>query len=305
MTLRARLLRPRVFVPSLIVSAVLLYLLAALALVYMSAQPEARKPFEQRPEDFGVQYEDVTFSPRGGDLKLRGWLMPGSPGAPFLIFVHGINSQRTNSRATELAARLVKESGYNVLMFDLRAHGVSEGDRVTAGQLERFDVLGAYDFVLGRGARPGRIGLIGQSYGAGIAIMAASKEPGIAAIVADSPFSSVEDKAAREVAIRTPMPEWSVSLLKPAVRLFASLLYGIHLSDLSPEHDVSKLSYPILVIHGEADSRTPVSQGRRVYAAAPAGSELWTPPGVEHTQAFSTFPDEYVRRVKAYLESRF
>jgi pimeloyl-ACP methyl ester carboxylesterase len=270
-------------------------------MVYEATEPAPPRPFEAQPADYGLVYEDVSFTPRDGQLQLRGWLMAGLNGAPYLIFVHGIDSQRTNAGATELAARLVREAGYSVLMFDLRAHGASEGDHVTAGDLERYDVLGAYDFLLSRGAQPGRIGLVGQSYGAGIAIMAAALEPGIAAVVADSPFSSVEAKAAHEIALRTPIPEWSVPIFLPPARLFAGLLYGIELGELSPERDVSGLAYPVLLIHGEADTRTPVWQARRVYEAAPPGSQLWTLPGVAHTGAFPAHPDEYLQRVLSYL----
>lgn len=283
----------------------LLYLVLAWFLVYSSTRAEKRKPFEQFPQDFGLQFEEVTFTPRDGSLKLSGWLMPGAPDAPWLIFVHGINSQRTNAKAVELASRLVTDDGYNVLMFDLRAHGTSEGDSVTAGQKERYDVLGAYDFAVSRGAVPGRIGLVGQSYGAGLAIMAASLEPGVVAVVADSPFSSVEEKAAVEVAIRTPIPEWAVSVFMPASRVFADLLYGIELGNLQPVKDVAQLQYPVLIVHGEADTRTPVSQGRKIYENAPPGSEIWTPPGVEHTKAFEMLPDKYLEHVRAYFGARF
>ena len=302
---RRSLLRIRVILPAVLLLALALYLLVALAMVYEATRPGQRQPFDAYPNDFALAYEDVSFTPRNGHLKLEGWLLTGSPGSPYLIFVHGIDSQRSGADAVELASRLVNEAGYNVLLFDLRAHGTSEGNRVTAGELERYDVLGAYDFLLSRGAEPGQVGLIGRSYGAGIAIMAAALEPGIAAVVADSTFSSVEDKAAHEIALRTPMPKALVPIFTPPARLLANLLYGIDLGDLKPERDVARLQYPVLIIHGEADTRTPVPQGRRVYAAAPDGSELWTPPGVEHTQAFRTYPDEYVQRVEAYLGSRF
>src|SRR5262245_48607938 len=113
-------------VPFAMLMLVVLYLVAAFFMVYAATKPQARKPFEQRPEDFNLAYEEVSFKPRGGDLTLRGWFLPGQPESPWLIFVHGINSQRTNSKAVELAARLVVESGYNVLIFDLRAHGTSD-----------------------------------------------------------------------------------------------------------------------------------------------------------------------------------
>jgi pimeloyl-ACP methyl ester carboxylesterase len=292
-------------VPFAMLSLVGLYLVFAFVMVYAATQPQARKPFEQRPEDFGLVYEDVMFKPRGSDLTLRGWFLPGQPEAPFLIFVHGINSQRTNAKALELASRLVIEQGYNVLMFDLRAHGESDGTRVTAGEKERYDVLGAYDYALTRGAQPGRIGLVGQSYGGGIAIMAAAKEPGIVAVVADSAFANVQDKASREIAIRTPIPEWAVSVFMPAANVFGNIVYGINIDDLSPEKDVARLKYPVLLIHGTADTRTPVSHSQRIFAKAPQGSDLWTPEGVEHTKAFEVHPDEYIQRVGDYLSPRF
>jgi pimeloyl-ACP methyl ester carboxylesterase len=300
-----RLLRLKVIFPVLLIVAFVAYLLVALIMVNEVTTPDARKPFDAHPADFGLTYEDVAFTPRNGDLKLEGWLITGSPRSPYLIFLHGIGSQRTDAEAVALASRLVHEAGYNVLLFDFRAHGASEGDRVTAGERERDDVLGAYDFLVNRGAAPGRVGLLGRCYGAGIALMAAALEPGISAVVADSTFASVEDRAAHEIGMRTPIPEALAPAFMPPARLFAKVLYGIDLSDLDPEHDVATLAYPVFIIHGEADTRIPISQARRVHAAAPAGSEIWTLPGVEHAQAFPTHPDEYAQRVRAYLASRF
>jgi pimeloyl-ACP methyl ester carboxylesterase len=299
-----RLLRLRVILPTAFLLVLALYLLVAFVMVYQATRPEERKPFEAHPADLGLSYEDVSFAPRNGELKLQGWLLNGSPGSPHLIFVHGLGSQRTDTQSLDLAARLVRNEGYSVLLFDLRAHGTSEGDRITAGQLERDDVLGAYDFLLSRGAQPGRVGLRGLCYGAGIAIMAAAQEPGIAAVVADSAFASVEARAAHEIARRTPIPESLAPAFMPPARLFADLVYGINLGELKPERDVSRLGYPVLIIHGEADTRIPFSQAQRVYAASPAGSEIWALPEVEHAQAFPTEPEDYLRRVEAYFASR-
>jgi pimeloyl-ACP methyl ester carboxylesterase len=196
-------------------------------------------------------------------------------------------------------------AGYNVLVFDLRGHGTSDGARVSGGYFERDDVLGAYDFLLSRGAEPGRVGLVGRSMGAGIAIMAAALEPGIAAVVADSPYAEVDDVIAQETARQTPAPRWLVPVFLPGARLFADALYGIDLEALAPERDVQRLTYPVYLIHGEADTRIPVSESYRVLAHAPRGSALWTLPGVEHVDAFREQPDEYTRRVLAYLGSRF
>lgn len=299
-----RILRPQVSLPALLLLALAAYVLVALAMVCGATGAE-REPLEAHPNDFGLAYEDVRFTPRDGELRLDGWLLLGADGGPYLIFVHGIGSQRTGENVLALAARLVQEGGYNVLLFDLRAHGLSEGSRVTAGDSERDDVLGAYDFLLGRGAEPRRVGVLGFSFGAGLAVMAAALEPGIAAVVADSPFADVRDLISQETARKTPFPKAAVPVFLPAASLLAHLLYDIDLGSLKPERDASRLEYSILVVHGEDDTRIPTSHGRRVHAGAPPGSELWILPGVEHVEAFETEPDEYVRRVLDYLAQRF
>ena len=65
------------------------------------------------------------------------------------------------------------------------------------------------------------------------------------------------------------------------------------------------LPYPILVIHGTGDSRIPYQQGQRVQQGAPTGSSIWLVPDVDHVDAFATHPEEYVERVREYLDDRF
>lgn len=282
----------------------LAYFGLALVAVQAALQPD-RWPFEAQPSDYGLASQDVTFNPRGdSSLTLRGWLLPGSADAPYLIFIHGRGGQRTSDGALDLASRLV-HSGYNVLVFDLRGQGTSDGDRITGGYFERDDVLGAYDFLLTRGAQPGRVGLVGRSMGAGIAIMAAAEEPGVSAVVADSPYADVDDVIADETARDTPAPKWLVPIFLPPARLIADHLYGIDLEALVPERDVERLAFPIYIVHGEADTRIPVSQAYEVLDHAPRGSQLWTLPGVDHVGAFRARPDEYTQRVLAYLDGRF
>ena len=54
-----------------------------------------------------------------------------------------------------------------------------------------------------------------------------------------------------------------------------------------------------------ADERIPWRQGQRVASAAETGSSIWLVPGVDHVDAFLTHPDEYVKRVSEYFDSRF
>ena len=262
-----------------------------------------RDPQEDDPSNYGLVFEDVEFPSRRGDLMLSGWYLPGEDPGPHLIFVHGIGSVRSGDNAVELAARMV-ELGYNVLMFDLRGHGSSEGDKVSGGYFERWDVLGAFDYLVERGVDPGSTGLMGFSMGAATSIMAAAEEPRITALAADSPYADASDLIARESARKTPLPLWLMPIFIPTAKLMAKGIYGIDIGELAPERAVARLKYPILVIHGTGDQRIPWEQGQRVAKAAEEGSFLWLLPDVDHVDAFMTYPEEYVERVTDYLDAR-
>ena len=265
-----------------------------------------RSPLEGHPTEYGLPYENVAFSPRGDewdDIVLRGWLIEKGKDELTLMLIHGLNRNRTGDNALELARRLF-DRGFNVLLFDIRGHGESSGDRLSAGYFERWDILGAYDFLVQRGVPPEGVGLLGWSLGAGTALLAAAEEPGIKAVVSDSSFADVHDLIAQETARATVFPQWAVPVFVPGMKVIARVLYGIDVGAVVPEKAAGTLGYPILVIHGGEDSRVPVEQSVRIYTSASAGSELWLVHGSDHADAVVDAPDEYVERVDAYFHSR-
>src|SRR3712207_9094850 len=62
-------------------------------------------------------------------------------------------------------ALVYHQAGFNVLMLDLRAHGGSEGERVTLGYREVRDVRGALSWLGERGYDPENVVLHGWSMG--------------------------------------------------------------------------------------------------------------------------------------------
>ena len=165
-------------------------------------------------------------------------------------------------------------------------------------------MLGAFDFVVSRGAAPDSIGVLGRSLGAGTVLLAAAKEPRIQALVANSPYADSTDLIAKEIALKSPIPEWLAPIFMPGTTLLANVLYGIDIGDLKPVEAVTSLGYRILVMHGTADERIPFEHGRRVHQAAHPDSQFWITTGLEHVKAFSTYPDEYVERVATYFNER-
>ena len=150
---------------------------------------QERMPVSGHPMQLGLPWEDVAFPSRGDAVPLVGWYLPAPGDSRSVIVLQGTDQHRNDPaiRALELGRDLV-DRRFSVLLFDLRARGESGGNRSSEGDREQWDLLGAIDYVEARGIPVGRIGLLGFSLGAGVAILVAAQEPRIPAIVSDSGF---------------------------------------------------------------------------------------------------------------------
>ena len=201
-------------------------------------------------------------------------------------------------------AALLFGRGYDSLMFDLRAHGLSEGDNSTYGHQERWDVLGAFDYLVDSGVEEEHIAVLGVSMGAGASLIAVEEEPRVRALIVDGPYANASELVNREAARRTPLPQWIMPIFNPTIKIMGGGIYGVDIGALKPEESAQNIMMPILVIHGDGDERVPVEHGIRIHQKARPGSQIWVVSGVEHAAAFENHPAEYVDRVIAYLESR-
>jgi len=146
-----------------------------------------RSTFRSSPAEIGLAWEDVGFrTPDGVDI--RAWFLPAAPdpttARATLILGHGFGASRHVD--LRFPAFLVP-AGYNVLMPDFRAHGESGGTQSSVGYLEHRDVQAAVAYLQARGLT--RIGIMGFSMGAVVAIISAALCPAIAGAIADSGYA--------------------------------------------------------------------------------------------------------------------
>jgi fermentation-respiration switch protein FrsA (DUF1100 family) len=258
-----------------------------------------RVPVDESPAGMGLKYETIEFPSRDDALTLRGWYLPSDSSERIVIMVHGGEMHRADPSIDILgiAAGMV-EHDFNVLMFDLRGHGESEGDRMSAGYHERKDLLGAIDFAKGRGFES--IGVLGFSMGAATALMTAAESNDIDGIVSDSCFADLADIMGREFKARSGFPEFFLSPVLGMVKL----IYNVDFRDVKPVESVSQISMtPILFIHGAEDTFVPLEHAHRLKEASHnPENELWIAPGAEHVRAYVTSPAEYISRTTAFLD---
>lgn len=283
---------------------------------------EAPKLIVKTPASMGLRFADVSFPSRDDQISLKGWLIPGVlPDGRLtvdrmIVAVHGTRTNREspNDHLMELTGALAR-NGFGVLGFDMRGMGESPPAPLSMGNLEQRDVLGAVDFLrsgqlpfpeLGR---PRVIGGLGISMGAATLLLAAAREPAIAAVVSDSAYAEVVPILEREIAKRKVAPIGRVpGVLAPSALVMARLLYGVDFFAARPVATVARIApRPLFLIHGTADDYVPINNFRELNAAATSvpGAHVttWIVPNARHAQAFKNTGAVYVTRVVAFFDA--
>ncbi len=248
------------------------------------------------PADVGIaHYEELRLTTADG-LKLAAWYIPPKNGA-VVICIHGLGVNR--GQFLEEAAFLHRK-GFGVLLLDLRNHGASEGTKTTFGLDEARDVAAAVAFIRQREGPTMPIAAFGHSLGAVTAILAAVQMPEIRAVIAVSPFASLESNINEGVRVLTGLdPRY----FAPQILFFGQLQAGVEISTVRPVEVIGKLSpRPVLLIHGAKDDLLPARNSLELYAAAGEPKELVIYPGVGHGGFIFQEPKLYPKKVGAFLE---
>lgn len=260
-----------------------------------------RQAPEVAASSIAASYEDVSFVTSDG-LTLRGWYFPSSRERA-VVMVHGKDAPRVDGKGRgDAIARLLLANGYDVLLFDLRGHGASDGDRFSLGAHERKDVAAAVDHLVARGIPERRVGVLGFSMGAGTALQSLALRPGVGAVVADSAYASGRVAVEELAPSVTGLP----TAFTPGVIVAAKLFFGVDVDRAEPAAIVrASPDRAFLFIHCTDDRTVYLHHGSDLRAAsAHPATELWIASGCGHVGAFAKYPDEYGRRLLAFLSAQ-
>jgi len=261
----------------------------------------ARQQVAFSPAVVGLGYKPVTFSSRAGNLTLRGWLIESPANRQTIIFSHGYGKNRLQDDVPVLpVVQVLVNHGFNVLLFDLRDCGESDGTQTTLGQYETADLLGAVDYVRSKSELSRKITLYGFSMGAATAIMAASQDAEITAVIADSPYADLKSYLEKNLSVWTNLPAIPFN---QSILLIVPPLTGVDIEKVSPVRAVRQLdSRPLLLIHGEADVDVPIENSELLQQAYPA-AVLVRVPYARHVKSFATDEERYLQEVILFLDT--
>lgn len=249
--------------------------------------PDARD--RGSPAEARLDYEDAAFRTADG-VTLHGWYLP-TPARPARGTVLHLHGNAANISGHWPFVGWLPAAGYNVLTFDYRGFGRSGGKVTREGTI--FDAEAALDYLRGRQDVAGqRVILFGQSIGATIAAVIASRRHGqIAAVVMDSAFTGYRDIAAHHI------------YRNPAMLLIAWWFpFGVSKSLDAIDHVPLISPTPILFMHGTADRIVPPAMSQRLYEAAREPKEIWLIEGMDHMEVWEEKLPEASRRLDKFVQ---
>ncbi|MCA0384487.1 MAG: alpha/beta hydrolase [Firmicutes bacterium] len=268
---------------------------------------ESKAPINSVSDKSGVEWlEEVGYDvwqiQSEDGLALRGYYIPAREKTEkTVILAHGYSVDAT--WMSDLAKAYHESFGFNVLMPDARAHGMSEGKYIGFGWMERIDYQLWIQRVISNGAGDARIVLHGVSMGAATVMMTSGEvlPSQVKAVIADCGYTSAYEQLKFRYQVEYAFPDW---IALPGTNLLTKWRLGYDFTEASTIKQVKKNRLPMMFIHGEADTYVPYKMVFALYDACHTPKVLYTVPGAGHAKAFETAPESYMLQVKQFLEGR-
>ncbi len=263
-------------------------LLAAALSLWISgcdAPPTPTAPTSSQPPVAAGRHE---VSLTGAGVVLGGILFrpEGPEPRPAVVVLHGWLAAGTNGAATvEARARRYADAGYVALALALRGWPPS-GGADDCGLRQPDDVGAAIGWLRRQpGVIADRIGMIGFSQGGQVALLTAAANAGVRAVVAYYPVTDVARW--KTTTTNADIPGYITAVCEPG---------GVDAR--SPLLRAREIAAPVLLVHGDMDTRVPTEQSTLVHQARMAAgrpTELFLVPGAQH--GFSAAEEAVARPV--------
>ena len=275
--------------------AAMLFCLGAYFCAFSITGRQPQKDYDT-PGKYHLEYQETSFITEDG-IPLRGWWLPSPGSTRTIVFLHGYAGSCNPDLKYAPDFHL---HGFNLLLFDFRAHGRSGGKITSVGALETRDCKAAVEFAVQRGSRS--IGLLGFSMGGRVAILSAPDLEKVKAVISDGGPARFTTALAGKMKLKR-MPGFLSVILAYFLEFGMCLRCRKNLFSCEPLHQAHRLkAIPFLFIHGGQDPYTTLKEVNQMAASAGEKAEVWYIPRAGHRNADQILEDKYNKRIIAFFE---
>ncbi|HVM49838.1 MAG TPA: alpha/beta fold hydrolase [Candidatus Acidoferrum sp.] len=247
------------------------------------------------PACVGPQCRSLSLPGTNG-IRLGAWYCPGQTNETLVILFHGYIGEKSG---TSKQAKALLELGCSVLLVDFRGSGDSSASYTTVGYAEAEDVAAAVRYA--REHLPhSKLILYGESMGAAAVLRAVHccdvRADGIIAeAVFDRMLTTVEHRFQLLGVPSFPGAELLV--------FWGGRQFGFNGFRHNPVDYAASVTCPILFLHGAADNRAHVEEGRHVFAAVPGPKSFVEFPALGHAAAVARYREKWKAIVGQFLRA--
>ena len=230
------------------------------------------------------------------NITLSGLLILREGAKRNIIICHGYRMAK--ERLINFASMVHND---NLLFFDFRAHGQSEGTCVTFGFNEKMDVAAAVAFLKQHEKiKDLPIIGIGVSMGAVSLLAAACQNNDFKGLVLDSAFACFDEQMRRVLKNRYGLPRFPFELIGSVMIKYRMNFWPQQINTLSW---VQKIEIPMLIIHSKYDDTASWIDAQKIFQQAKGKKELWLVDTSGHARIFDDCCEEYQQRLTAFFNS--
>lgn len=256
---------------------------------------------EQRLYEMAQTASRYTVRSHDG-LTLAGRYFPPEEGTPrgIVLLVHGYRSSPLGDFSC--AVRDMHKLGMGCFLIEHRAHLTSEGDTITFGVMERYDVL-AWTRLIEKEFPGVPVILDGISMGGATVLMAAGLPlpDSVRGIISDCPYTSMKEMFEKIIGEWFHLPAWPFI---PLAALYCRMKNGFGFGEVTAQDGLLKARVPVLMAHGTGDTFVPYEMSEKIYNLAKDKVDvtLLTAEGAEHGLSYLCAYEEYHSAVAAFFD---
>lgn len=239
-----------------------------------------------------------TFIYNEKGIKLHAYYADAQyPTSQTAVIIHGYTDNAI--RMMMLGYMYHKELGFNILLPDLQYSGLSEGNALQMGWLDRKDVMQWMDVAHDIYGDSIQMVVHGISMG-GATTMMISGEPQpyyVKCFIDDCGYTSVWEQFSKELKEQFGLPPFPLMYTSSWL---CDMTKDWNFQEASALKQVAQCTLPMLFIHGDKDDYVPTWMVYELYKVKPEPKELWIVPHADHAKSYLLNRKEYTEKVKQF-----